>query len=65
MQHRTGLYREVEDALGEPLEAFVTAERAKGRSWRLIAREIETRTGHALAPETVRVWMTYQRRATA
>jgi hypothetical protein len=62
MAHRTGLYREVEDALGSPLDEFVQARRP-GKSWRLIAREIEDVTGIALTGETIRVWITYERKA--
>lgn len=64
MAHRTGLYREVEDALGVPLDQFVQARRP-GKSWRLIAREIEDETGIALTGETVRVWCTYVRQVSA
>lgn len=64
-QHRTGLYREIEDKLDEPLEAFVTERRGSGLSWRAIARQLETRTEVVVHDETLRVWFTYRRQVSA
>lgn len=41
---------------GEPLAQFVAARRESGRSWRLIAIEISTRTGIDISNEALRGW---------
>lgn len=49
-------HSEIEQALGEPLADLISARRAAGVSWRLIAVEITRRTGIDVAGETIRIW---------
>lgn len=46
----------IELKLGEDLTAYVAGRRARGRSWRLIARDIFQATGQDVTHETVRSW---------
>ena len=52
----TSLQALIEEKLGRNLEAFVSANRLDGRSWRYIANAIRDDTGVDLADETLRQW---------
>lgn len=43
------------------LEEFVRSRRAKGRSWRLISRDLYEATGVDVSYETLRVWFPEER----
>jgi hypothetical protein len=49
-------YRQIEQALGEPLLPLLDERRNRGVAWRRIAVEITVRTGIDIAGETLRVW---------
>lgn len=56
----TPTHRLADALLGEdgPLEAFVRTRRAKGRAWRLIARDLYEATGREIdvTYESLRAW---------
>ena len=62
MGNQTPLQASIEDALGQPLEAFA-ADRRPAVSWRRIALEITQRTGIDVTGEALRVWTLYRRDA--
>lgn len=49
-------YVEIEEALGEPLGAFVATRRKAEATWRGIAAEIYDRTQIKVSHEALRVW---------
>jgi FMN-dependent NADH-azoreductase len=56
METQTTTQRLADVLLDGKLSEFVSARRAKNRSWRLIARDLYEQTGIDLTYETLRRW---------
>ena len=58
MEHLTPLRRLADTLIDGGLDTFVTERRARGVSWRLIARELRERTGGSVdvTEATLRGW---------
>jgi len=56
---RTATQRLADILLDQPVESYVAAKRAEGRSWRLIARDIYVATDSQIdvTTQTLRQWM--------